>query len=282
VTDDVLKTSLRPDAILLTGEVAVVTGGAAGIGRGIALGMAEFGADVAIFDIDTAAAERVADLIREKGRRALPVTVDVTDRDALRRAVSQTAEALGGLDILVNNVGGTRPIKLVDMTDAQIDRQIDFNLKSLVWMTQAAAQAMIARGDGGSIINISSIEGLRAAPTYSVYAACKAGMLNFTRTVALELAEHGIRVNAIAPDIVPTERIVRLVPSLASPDGLAAQARYTPLGRPGNLDDCAGAAVFLASAMASYITGVTISVDGGSWASSGWTRDEAANWRLFW
>jgi NAD(P)-dependent dehydrogenase (short-subunit alcohol dehydrogenase family) len=140
---------------------------------------------------------------------------------------------------------------------------------------------MIARGAGGSIINIASIEGLRAAPGYAVYAACKAGMLNFTRTIALELAEHRIRVNAIAPDLVPTEGMVRFAPGLLSPEARATQARYIPLGRAGNFDDCAGAAVFLASAMAGYITGVTISVDGGTWASSGWSRDGAGGWRLF-
>ncbi|CAN7542557.1 glucose 1-dehydrogenase [Phenylobacterium sp. LjRoot219] len=278
---DLSRTSLSRDAILLTGQVALVTGGGGGIGRGIALGLAEFGADVAIVDIDGEAAERVAALVREKGRQALVIVADVMDRDAARGAVATALEGLGAVDILVNNAGGTRPIKLVDMTDRQIDRQIDLNLKGLVAITQAAAKAMIARGAGGSIINIASIEGLRAAPTYSVYAACKAGMLNFTRTLALELGEHAIRVNAIAPDLVPTETMARFAPGIVSPEGRAAQARYIPLGRAGNLDDCAGAAVFLASAMAGYVTGVTLSVDGGTWASSGWTRNDADGWRLF-
>lgn len=281
MSEGLSRTVLSRDAILLTGKVAVVTGGGAGIGRGIAVAFAEFGADVAIVDIDAAAAETVAGLIRDKGRRALVVTADMMDRDAARGAIDTVAAEFGALDILVNNVGGTRPIKLIDMTDRQADRQIDLNMKGFVAITQAAAKAMIAGGRGGAIINIASIEGLRAAPHYAVYSACKAGMINFTRTAALELSEHGIRINAIAPDLVPTELMARFAPAMLSEEGKAAQARYIPLGRAGNLDDCAGAAVFLASSMAGYITGVTISVDGGTWASSGWTRNEATGWQLF-
>jgi NAD(P)-dependent dehydrogenase (short-subunit alcohol dehydrogenase family) len=247
------------------------------------VGLAEFGADIAILDKDTDAAQKVAALVEAKGRRALPIIDDAINRDAIRAAVERTVAELGAIDILVNNVGGTRPIALVDMTDRQVDRQIDLNLKNLFAATQAAARAMIAAGTGGSIINVASSEGLRAAPCFSVYAACKAGMINFTRTAALELAEHGIRVNAIAPDIVLTEGMVRFAPAMVEEAGRAAHSRYIPLARTGNFDDCAGAAVFLASAMAGYITGVTLNVDGGTWASSGWTRDviDATRWKLF-
>jgi NAD(P)-dependent dehydrogenase (short-subunit alcohol dehydrogenase family) len=281
MTADISRTVLSRDAILLTDKVAIVTGGGAGIGRGIAVGLAEFGADVAVVDIDADAAERVCALVREKGRKAVAIVADVLDRDAIRAAVERTVAELGRLDVLVNNAGGTRPIKLVEMTDRQADKQIDLNLKSLVAATQAAAKAMIAGGAGGSIINIASIEGLRAAPGYSVYAACKAGMTNFTRSIALELGEHGIRVNCIAPDLVPTELMARFAPGIVSDEGRAAQAAYIPLGRAGNFDDCAGVAVFLASAMSGYVTGVTISTDGGTWASSGWSRNGAGGWKLF-
>jgi NAD(P)-dependent dehydrogenase (short-subunit alcohol dehydrogenase family) len=280
--EDMLRTALTRDAILLTGRKAVITGGGAGIGRGITLGLAEFGADVAIIDVKEPDANTVAELARAKGRKAFVVKADVSDREAARAAMAQCIEALGGVDILVNNVGGARPVKLVDMTDEQADRAIDLNLKSVVTLTQAAARNMIANKSGGAVINIASIEGSRAAPPYSVYAACKAGVLNFTRTAALELAEHGIRVNTLAPDVVPTERLVRLAPMLATPEARDALAKaYIPLGRTGNLDDLAGAAVFLASPMASYITGITLGVDGGTWASSGWTRDDNDGWRLF-
>lgn len=245
------------------------------------MALAEFGADVAIADKNAEAADEVAGLIRDKGRRAAVAVVDLMDRDQARSAVAATLAALGRIDIVINNVGGTRPIRLIDMTDAQADKQIALNLHSLYAATQAAAKAMIDQGDGGSIVNVTSIEGLRAAPFFSIYAACKAGMINFTRTVALELSEHGIRVNAIAPDLVPTAWMAKMMPGIVSEEGRKAQKKYIPLGRPGNLDDCAGTAVFLASRMAEYVTGVTINVDGGTWASSGWTRSEEAGFTLF-
>lgn len=280
MNEQIARTHLSRDAVSLDGRVALVTGGGGGIGRGIAMGLAAFGADVAILDIDPDAAERVAVLVRTHGRRGFAIAADVSDRDAVRTAVEQLAQDAGRLDVLVNNAGGTRPIGLLEMTDKQADRQIDLNLKSLVATTQAGARAMIAGGQGGSIINIASIEGMRAAPSYAVYAACKAGMLNFTRSSALELAAHGIRVNAIAPDLVPTELMARFAPSLFTEEGRAAQNRYIPLGRAGNFDDCAGVAVFLASSLSAYVTGTTINVDGGTWASSGWTRKHEG-WTLF-
>ena len=281
MTDDVTKMLLSRADALLTDKVAVVTGGGGGIGRGIAIGLAEFGADVVVLDVVEKAAEEVAALVREKGCKALAIAADVLDRDAVRRAIDLTMAKFGRLDILVNNAGGTRPIKLVDMHDKQVDKQIALNLQSLVAATQAAAKAMIAGGRGGSIINIASIEAMRAAPFYAVYSACKAGMVNFTRTSAVELGEHGIRVNGIAPDLVLTEAMVRAAPQMASEAAKAGHGSYIPLGRAGNFDDCAGAAVFLASALSAFVTGITINVDGGTWASSGWTRDGKGGWRLF-
>jgi NAD(P)-dependent dehydrogenase (short-subunit alcohol dehydrogenase family) len=281
MSDEVTRTGLTPEAILLTGQVALITGGGAGIGRGIAMAFAAFGADVALLDINAEAAEQVAALVREKGRRAMAIVADVTDRTAVRAGIERIMAEFGRLDILVNNAGGTRPLPLLEMTDKQADRRIDLNLTSLFTTTQAAAKAMIAGGRGGTIINVTSIEGLRGAPLHSVYAACKAGMVNLTRTAALELAEHGIRVNCIAPDLVFTEAMARNSPEALTPSYRKSHAGYFPLGRMGNFDDCAGAAVFLASAMSSYVTGVTINVDGGTWASSGWTKDKNGKWRLF-
>ncbi len=278
---DVTRTALTPASILLTGQVALITGGGAGIGRGIAMAFAAFGADVALLDVNAEAAELVAGLVRGKGRRAMVITADVTDRAALRAGIDRVMAEFGRLDILVNNAGGTRPLALLDTSDRQLDRRIDLNLTSLFTATQAAAKAMIAGGRGGAIINIASIEGLRAAPMHSVYAAAKAGMVNLTRTAALELGEHGIRVNCIAPDVVLTEAMVKANPRSLTPEFKRVHAGYLPLGRAGNFDDCAGAAVFLASAMSAYVTGVTINVDGGTWASSGWTKDKDGKWRLF-
>jgi len=269
---------MNTDDILLTGQVALITGGASGIGQGIAMGMAEFGADIVIADIDGAAGEQTARRICEMGRRALSVPTDVTDGDQIQAAVERTGTAFGRLDILVNNAGGSRPAPFVKLSDRSIRRQIDINLTNLFIATHAAARAMIAAERGGSIINISSIEGLRAAPGFSVYAACKAGMVSFTKTMALELAEHKIRVNAIAPDFVPTAGIQRMNPEVMSDAQIKARRRYIPLGRDGNLEDCAAASIFLSSKMASYITGTTLSVDGGTFASSGWTRDDEGGW----
>jgi NAD(P)-dependent dehydrogenase (short-subunit alcohol dehydrogenase family) len=148
---------------------------------------------------------------------------------------------------------------------------------------------MVREGRGGSIVNISSIEGTRAAPMYSVYAACKAGMLNLTRTLAVEMAEHGIRVNAITPDQTRTAGNSGARHGEVDPARLLARteeqredlARYVPLGREGTVDECGDVVAFLCSPLARYITGVTLPVDGGTWASSGWIRrDDAPGWTL--
>ena len=271
---------MTPADILLTGQAALVTGGASGIGKGIALGLAAFGADVAIADIYGAAAEAAAAEIRALGRRALALPTDVLDRDQLRAAIDRTAAEFGRLDILVNNAGGVRQIPFLAQSERSRDRHVEFNLGSLLTAVHHGAQVMVAQGKGGSIINIASIEGLRGAPGFAVYAACKAAMINLTRTTAVELAHHGIRVNAIAPDIVITEGFAAFAPDSLEAPQVEARARYIPLGRDGTPEDCAGTAVFLASPMAAYVTGTTISVDGGTWASSGWTRTGDETWTL--
>jgi NAD(P)-dependent dehydrogenase (short-subunit alcohol dehydrogenase family) len=140
---------------------------------------------------------------------------------------------------------------------------------------------MIERGQGGSIINITSIEGQRAAPMFSVYAACKAAMNSFTESMALELGEHGIRVNTIAPDIVDTEGVRAIDPAFISDERVKQRARYVPLGRDGVPDEIASAVVFLASKMAGYVTGTVLNVDGGTSASGGWLKTDAGGWSLF-
>ncbi len=271
---------MDPSDILLTDQVAIVTGGGQGIGEGIALGFAKFGANVVIADKVAESGERVAKLIRETGREGLAITTDIRELDQVQAMVERTKQELGRVDILVNNAGGTRYAPFLDLGQRGWHRHMQLNFDGLFGPTDAAVRAMLEGGRGGSIINIASIEALRAAPMFSVYAACKAGMVNFTRSLALELAEHGIRVNAIAPDVVMTPHLEEFANSGAGGTS-EARDRGIPLQRTGNLDDCAGAAVFLASSMASYITGITLSVDGGTYASSGWTRNKDGVWGLF-
>jgi NAD(P)-dependent dehydrogenase (short-subunit alcohol dehydrogenase family) len=280
---------VKPEDILLTDLVAIVTAGGAGIGQGIAAGIAAFGADVVIADIDPERGAVTAALVETEGREALVVPTDMTAADQVRAMVEQAHARFGRVDILVNNAGGVRQGTFLEQSERSWRRHVDLNLMSVFATTAAVAPLMIESGRGGSIINVASIEALRAAPEFAVYAACKAAMTNFTRTMALELAEHAIRVNALAPDLIATpglRGIVRgpvpdqLPPlSAATAEGLR---RYVPAGVEGSPDDCAAAAVFLASRMGRYISGVTLSIDGGTWASGGWQRSrEGSGWQLF-
>ena len=275
-------------AIDLTGQVALVTGGGGGIGRAIALCMADMGADVAIIDNIPERCEETAARVRERGREVLTFPYNVVEADKVTEAVTETGKRFGRLDILVNNAGGVSRRDFVDLQEKNWRRHIELNLVSNLAATSAAVPIMIAGKRGGSIINITSIEGSRAAPGYAVYAACKAGINNLTRTLALELAEHGIRVNAIAPDFTETPGVRGnfagpVDPSAWYPMGPSAKASIAsriPAGRMGTDEECGMAAVFLASKMATYVSGIVMPVDGGSWASSGWVRDSKDVWIL--
>jgi NAD(P)-dependent dehydrogenase (short-subunit alcohol dehydrogenase family) len=279
---------MNPSDVLLTDQVAIVTGGGGGIGRAIALAYASVGADIVIADVIPERCDETAARVQEMGRRALAVPTDVTDTNQIRALVDSAAQHFGRIDILVNNAGGVSPKPFLEQSERSWRRLIDFNLVSMLAATSAAVPIMIKGGRGGSIINVASIEGSRAAPLYAVYAACKAGMLNFTRTMALELADHGIRINAIAPDYTvtpgtrgnftgPVEPAAWIKPT---PEQEAATARRIPLGRAGIDTECGNVAVFLSSQMSAYVTGTVIPVDGGSWASSGWLRNKAGKWTL--
>lgn len=278
---------MEPNDLSLTDQVAIVTGGGGGIGRAIALALAGAGADIVIADIIPERCEEVAARVRELGRTALPLPTDVADSDQVRAMIEQAGKRFGRIDILVNNAGGTSQKPFIGQSERSWHRLIDLNLISMLAATSAAVPVMIAGGRGGSIVNVTSIEAARAAPQYAVYAACKAGMNNFTRTMAVELGEHGIRVNAIAPDYTVTPGLSGNItgpvdPSIwyQPPPGFAeATRRRIPLGRGGIDTECGNAALFLASRMSSYITGVILPVDGGSWASSGWFRTKAG-WSL--
>ncbi|MFL6085764.1 MAG: SDR family NAD(P)-dependent oxidoreductase [Mycobacterium sp.] len=253
--------AIDPSNILLTGRVAVVTGGGEGIGRGIAEGLAAFGASVAIWERNPDTCASAAEAIG-----ALGIVTDVRDSEQVDVAVARTATEVGIPSILVNNAGGVFSSPLLDTSENGWDALYRSNLRHVLLCTQRVARRLVNAGQPGSIINVTSIEGARAAPGYAAYAAAKAGVINYTKTAALELAPHKIRVNALAPDLTLTEGLLRI-----SPDGLPASAGHMiPMGRPGHVDEIAGAAVFLASAMSSYITGQTIHVDGGTQAASGW------------
>jgi len=245
----------------LRGKVALVTGAQQGIGRGIALAFAREGADVGVNYLDDrAAAEKVVDEIRAAGRRAVLVPADVARLSDTQTMVAQVLGELGGLDVLVNNAGVYPRVPFLDMREADWDLVLDVNLKGGFFCAQAAARAMIAGRRRGSVINMAS-QAIRGAVRGVHYSASKGGVVAMTRALALELAPHGIRANAIAPGLTDTAQ-----PRYGnSEEELAVMASAVPLGRMAQPDDIASVAVFLASDDARHITGQTVHVNGGSY-----------------
>jgi 3-oxoacyl-[acyl-carrier protein] reductase len=253
--------TLTPESVLLTDRVAVVTGGGAGIGRGVARALAAFGATVVIWEHHAETCESAA---AEIG--ALGITVDVRDSDQVDAALARTRADAGEVHILVNNAGGVFAAPFLETSEKGWEALFRANIKHVMLCTQRVARTMVDAGTAGSIMSVTSIEGVRAAPGYAAYAAAKAGVINFTKTVALELAPHGIRVNALAPDITFTEGLAAVAP----PGSEERFGYVVPMGRVGHVDEMGGAAVFLASDLSSYVTGQTIHVDGGTHAAGGW------------
>src|ERR1700739_3083345 len=263
--------AIDPSNILLTDRVAVVTGAGSGIGRGIGAGMAAFGARVAIWERDPETCARAAESIG-----ALGIVTDVRDSGQVDAALERTTAELGPATILVNNAGGVFSSPLLDTSENGWDALYKANLRHVLLCTQRITRQLASADLPGSVISVTSIEGVRAAPGYAAYAAAKAGVINYTKTAALELAPHGVRVNAIAPDITPTAGLGRLTEGLARLSGDAAvrsMGNVVPLGRPGHVDEIASVAVFLASDMSAYLTGQTLHVDGGTHAAGGWYHD---------
>lgn len=245
----------------LTGKVAIVTGGAKGIGKGTALRLAEAGASIMIADIDEKGAEQAMGEIKKLGSTALFVKTDMSKLEDIQNLVSATVKKFKKIDILVNNAGIFPFAPFLDLTEELWDKVLDVNLKGSVFCSQAVAKEMIRQKIPGKIINISSIDSLHPSGNLVHYDASKGGLSMATKSMALELAPHKIRVNAIAPGAIATSGTV---PSGANPDELFKDfLKRVPLSRMGEPDDIAMLTLFLASEAASYITGSVFVVDGG-------------------
>ena len=272
----------------LDGKVALITGagGRNGIGRAIATRLAKEGADVAVNDIaehpyatDQGDWQGLPDLVREieaMGQRAISVVADVGDAEQVRQMVDQTVAHFGKIDILVNNAGtiaGKDRLPVVDLAEEDWDRVQRVNVKGVFLCSQAVARHLIAQGTGGKIINMSSVTGKRGSARFAAYSASKFAVIGFTQCLAQELAPYQVNVNAICPGLVDTERMGHLA-SVLMPDTLSADEQLTeytrrseaavPLGRLAEGTDVAKMAAFLASDEAAYLTGVSITVSGGT------------------
>ena len=242
---------------ILTGKVALVTGGGRGIGRAIVLELAGQGADVVVSDIDPVIAEQTAAEVRNLGVRSLALKADVSKADDVEAMVRKSIEAMGKIDILVNNAGITRDTLLMRMEEKDWDLVLAINLKGAFLCTKAVSRPMMKQRSG-KIVNIASVVGLTGNAGQSNYAASKAGLIGFTKSVAKELASRNIQANAVAPGFIETEMTAHL-PQEAR-DAFLVQI---PAKRPGTAQDVARVVAFLSSPASDYVTGQVIPVDGG-------------------
>ncbi len=259
----------------LEGKVALVTGAATGIGEGIATVLARAGATVVVADIDTDTGKATAATLAESGLDVHFLAVDVTNAEQCRQAVADTVGAAGGLDILVNNAGSFHEAgSILDQTEESWHRSVAINYHGVFHMSKPAAQQMVSQGRGGAVVNIASVDGM--LPCLGTgYDSAKAAVIHFTRSLALDLAPHSIRVNGVNPGSVEVETLRRMhageLPPLwvdQSRTGLMGplmkqRSANIPLGRKGTVEEIAHVVLFLASPAASYITGHTVTADGG-------------------
>ena len=255
---------IRP--MRLPGRVAAITGGALGIGRATALTFAEEGATVALGDVQTEAAEAVAQEIRGRGGKAIAVGLDVGDAAQVQAFVDRVVEEFGRLDVMFANAGIAHSAPFLEHPEAQWHRVLRVNLTGVFLCCQAAARQMVKQGGGGRIITTASINGFRGVENLAGYNAAKAGVIELTRTIAVELAQHRIAVNAIAPAQIDT-RLTRSLPEGAR----RRRVERIPMARFGEPEEVARVALFLASDDASYVTGHTLAVDGGYLAGGLWS-----------
>jgi NAD(P)-dependent dehydrogenase (short-subunit alcohol dehydrogenase family) len=246
----------RTPTMRLDGLVGVVTGAGRGLGRGCAIALADAGAEVVLVSRTQAELDRLAGEIRDRGGKARPLACDILDA----RQVTGRIEALERIDILVNNAGGNIPEPFVQVTEERLSRILDLNVKAAFLVAQAVARRMIAGGRGGSIIQMSSQMGHVGAPNRTVYCTTKHAIEGLTKAMAVELAPHQVRVNAIGPTFIVTPLTRPFFENQAFRDDALASI---PLGRLGEIEDIMGAVVFLASPAAALITGASLTIDGG-------------------
>lgn len=262
---------------LLLDKVAVVTGGAGGIGAAISTLFAEHGARVVVVDNDATRAADLSAQITEAGGHASALVLDVLAPDTAATVLAEVVSTQGRIDVLVNNVGHYLPRSgdFARSNEADWTGLYEVNLLHVLRMTRAVLPRMIEQGDG-AIVNVSSVEGLRGYPPDPVYGALKAAVIHFTKSLALQVGQHGVRVNGIAPDVTETLQVpyTRWV----APEHAHLWPTWVPVGRVGAPIDQAQAALFLASELSSFITGHTIPVDGGTAAAGGWFRSASRGW----
>ncbi|WP_068184027.1 SDR family oxidoreductase [Mycobacterium sp. UM_CSW] len=256
---------------LLANRVAVVTGGGGGIGAATARLFAQHGARVVVADIDAGLAERVVDEIAASGGSGLAAVTDVRDEDQVSALARTVLDRYGRVDVLVNNVGHwlRHPGSFVDTDPHLWDDLYRINLHHVFLVTHAFLPAMIEQR-AGAIVNVSSVEGLRGYPEDPVYAAFKAAVIHFTRSLAVQVGRDGVRVNAIGPDV--TESLQVPYSQWLSPDEQTQWPQWVPVGRMGLPEDQARVILFLASELSAFVTGHTIPTDGGTGAAGGWFR----------
>ncbi|KQW37569.1 SDR family NAD(P)-dependent oxidoreductase [Rhizobacter sp. Root404] len=245
----------------LEDRVAIVTGAAQGIGAACAERLSHDGAAVALWDVDDARGQALADRLVGQGRRAIYVHCNVAAKDEVDAALATTLQAFGRVDALISNAGIFKAADFLDITEADWDAVLDINLKGSFLVGQAVARAMVASRTPGTIVNMSSVNGIMAIPSIASYNASKGGVNQLTRVMALALADHGIRVNAVAPGTIATELAQKAV--LGSEEAKARIMSRTPMKRLGEPSEIADVCAFLTSSASSYITGEIVYIDGG-------------------
>lgn len=240
-------------------KVALVAGAGRGIGAATARRLGEAGARVACMDVDEGRRDAVVGELRAAGAEAVPIAGDLLERGGVEAAVDATVDAFGSVDVAVDIVGVARWNEALDLTDDDWDASFDLVLRHVFFLAQAAGRRMVEQRSG-SIVSIASVSGLFAAPFHAAYGAAKAGLVSLTKSLAVEWGRHGVRVNAVAPGAVRTPRVLERLTA----EREAESSKSIPLGRMAEPDEIARVVLFLASDLASYVTGQTVVADGGA------------------